>query len=128
MHANEDLLRREYDAFARGDVASLDEIFADDIVYHIPGHNPFSGDHRGKEAVYELFRSDRRASFRSEIHDILANDRHAVTLTVVQGARQGRSSRTSRFTSCTSSTGRSRRRGSSPATRQRATRSGPERA
>ena len=90
MHPNEDLLRREYDAFARGDVASLDDIFADDIVYHVPGHNPFSGDHRGKEAVYELFRLDRRASFRSEIHDILANDRHAVALTVVKGARQGR--------------------------------------
>ena len=47
MHPNEDLLRREYDAFAREDVASLDEIFADDIVYHVSGHNPFSGDYRG---------------------------------------------------------------------------------
>jgi ketosteroid isomerase-like protein len=90
MHPNEDLLRREYDAFAREDLTSLDEIFADDIVYHVPGHNPFSGDYQGKEAVYELFRQDRRASLRSEIHDILANDRHAVALTVVQGARQGR--------------------------------------
>jgi uncharacterized protein len=90
MHPNEDLLRREYDAFAREDLTSLDEIFADDIVYHVPGHNPFSGDYRGKEAVYELFRQDRHASFRSEIHDILANDRHAAALTVVHGARQGR--------------------------------------
>jgi ketosteroid isomerase-like protein len=56
----------------------------------VPGHNPFSGDYQGKEAVYELFRQDRRASLRSEIHDILANDRHAVALTVVHGARQGR--------------------------------------
>jgi ketosteroid isomerase-like protein len=56
----------------------------------VPGHNPFSGDYQGKEAVYELFRQDGRASLRSEIHDILANDRHAVALTVVQGARQGR--------------------------------------
>jgi len=90
MHPNEDLLRREYDAFAREDFTSLDEIFADDIVYHVPGHNPFSGDYQGKEAVYELFRQDRQASFRSEIHDILANDRHAVALTVVHGARQGK--------------------------------------
>jgi uncharacterized protein len=90
MHPNEDLLMREYDAFAREDLTSLDEIFADDIVYHVPGHNPFSGDYRGKEAVYELFRQDRHASFRSEIHDILANDRHAAALTVVHGARQGR--------------------------------------
>jgi ketosteroid isomerase-like protein len=90
MHPNEDHLRREYEAFARDDVASFDGIFADDIVDHVPGHNPFSGDYRGKEAVFELFRQDRRDSFRSEIHDILADDRHAVALTVVQGARQGR--------------------------------------
>jgi ketosteroid isomerase-like protein len=47
MHPNEDLLRREYDAFAREDLTSLDEIFADGIVYHVPGHNPLSGDFHG---------------------------------------------------------------------------------
>jgi ketosteroid isomerase-like protein len=90
MHPNEDLLRREYEAFARGDVDTLDDVFADDIVYHVPGANPFSGVYRGKEAVFGLFAEDRRASFTSEIHDVLANDRHAVALTVVHGEREGR--------------------------------------
>jgi ketosteroid isomerase-like protein len=90
VHPNEELLRREYEAFASEDLAALDEIFADDIVYHVPGNNPFSGDYHGKAAVLRLFREDRRASFRSEIHDVLANDRHAVALTFVRGARGGR--------------------------------------
>lgn len=90
MHQNEALLRREYDAFARGDLDTLREIFADDIVYHVPGANPFSGDHRGPEAIFRLFAEDRRASFTSEIHDVLANDRHAVALTRVRGERDGR--------------------------------------
>ena len=90
MHPNEELLRREYEAFAREDLAVLDEIFADDIVYHVPGNNPFSGDYHGKASVFRLFREDRRASFRSEIHDVLANDRHAVALTSVHGTRGDR--------------------------------------
>jgi ketosteroid isomerase-like protein len=90
MYPNEELLRREYEAFASDDLAALDGIFADDLVYHVPGNNPFSGDHHGKGSVFGLFQEDRRASFRSEIHDVLANDDHAVALTFVHGTRQGR--------------------------------------
>jgi ketosteroid isomerase-like protein len=90
MHPNEVLLRREYEAFETRDLGTLDEVFADDVVYHIPGRNPFAGDHRGKRAVLRLFEVDRGASFRSEIHDVLANDRHAVALTRVRGEREGR--------------------------------------
>jgi uncharacterized protein len=89
VHPNEELLRREYEAFAREDLAALDEIFADEIVYHVPGHNPFAGNYHGKASVFRLFQEDRRASFRSEIHDVLASDRHAVALTFVHGERGG---------------------------------------
>jgi ketosteroid isomerase-like protein len=89
MHPNEALLRREYEAFESRDLGTLDEILADDVVYHIPGRNPFAGAHRGKRAVLRLFEADRRASFRSEVHDVLANDRHAVALTRVRGERDG---------------------------------------
>jgi ketosteroid isomerase-like protein len=43
MHAHEAVLRREYEAFARGDLETLDELLSDDIVYHVPGRNPLSG-------------------------------------------------------------------------------------
>jgi ketosteroid isomerase-like protein len=37
MHRNEELLRREYDAFAGNDLDALVRIFSDDVVYHLPG-------------------------------------------------------------------------------------------
>ena len=47
-------------------------------------------DHRGREAVFRLFDVDRGAAFTSEIHDVLANDRHAIALTHVHGSRADR--------------------------------------
>jgi uncharacterized protein len=90
MHPNEELLRREYEAFARNDLDALARIFSDDVVYHIPGAGPLSGEHRGREAIFRLFDIDRGAAFTSEIHDVLADDRHAVALTHVRGRRADR--------------------------------------
>ena len=95
-HPNEDLLRQGYDAFGRGDMEWLDEHFADDIVWHVPGHNPFSGDHRGKEAVFALFAKQMElteGSLRLEIHDVLANDEHGVGLATATATRGGKSLR-----------------------------------
>ena len=69
MHPNEELLRREYEAFAGNDIDALARIFSDDVVYHIGGDGPLSGDHRGRAAVFRLFDVDRDAAFTSEIHE-----------------------------------------------------------
>ena len=42
-HPNEDLVRRGYEAFATGDMATLNEFFADDVVWHAPGRNELAG-------------------------------------------------------------------------------------
>ena len=36
-HPNEDLIRRGYDAFSRGDMDTLRELYHPDIVWHAPG-------------------------------------------------------------------------------------------
>ncbi|MCD6021800.1 MAG: polymerase factor sigma-70 [Actinomycetia bacterium] len=51
MHPSEELLRREYEAFTRHDLDALARIFSDEVIYHIPGTGPLSGEHRGREAV-----------------------------------------------------------------------------
>jgi uncharacterized protein len=91
-HANEDLLRRGYDAFARGDMDTLDELFADDIGWHAAGDNPLAGDYRGKQEVFGLFArlNELADSFEQEIHDVIANDEHAVALVKVRATRGGR--------------------------------------
>jgi hypothetical protein len=80
-HPNVELVRRGYAAFAAGDMATVSELFADDIVWHWPGRSALSGDHVGKEAVFRMFaKLAEMAVLRQEIHDVLANDEHAVVL------------------------------------------------
>ena len=54
-HPNEDLVRRGYAAFSTGDIATLTELFADDLVWHVGGRSPITGDYKGKEAVLGFF-------------------------------------------------------------------------
>jgi uncharacterized protein len=92
-HPNEDLLRRGYEAFSTGDVQALDQLFADDIVWHVPGRSQLSGDYRGKPAVFTLFGRFAELSggtLKVELHDVLANDEHALGLVKATGEREGR--------------------------------------
>lgn len=50
------LVRRGYAAFAEGDMDALSTMMTSDAVYHVPGHNPLSGHHKGREAITDLFR------------------------------------------------------------------------
>jgi ketosteroid isomerase-like protein len=45
---------RYFDALAAKDFAKVAAMFADDIVWHQPGSNRFSGTHRGSAAVGEM--------------------------------------------------------------------------
>lgn len=92
-HPNEDVLRRGYAAFAEGDMDTLRELIADDTVWHVPGDHPLSDDYKGKDEVFGFFdqqleRTD--GTFRIELHDVLANDEHAVALVRFYGQRKGR--------------------------------------
>ncbi|MHA6626334.1 nuclear transport factor 2 family protein [Pseudonocardia sichuanensis] len=46
--------RRYFDALSAKDFATVAAMFADDIVWHQPGDNRFSGTHRGSAAVGEM--------------------------------------------------------------------------
>ena len=91
-HGNEDLIRSGYEAFGRGDVAAVAALFADDIAWHIGGASLISGDYRGPQEVMGFFGQLGELSggtFRLEVHDILANDEHAVVLLTARGERDG---------------------------------------
>jgi ketosteroid isomerase-like protein len=91
-HPNEDLVRSGYDAFATGDIATLGELFADDIVWHAAGRNQLAGTYRGKEEVFGSFQKVAELSggtFKLDIHAILADDDHVVALTHATAEREG---------------------------------------
>ena len=70
-HPNKDLIRKAYDAFGSGDRDTIEELFADNMAFHVSGRNLLSGDYVGKDQVFGVF--DRLAeiiekSFRTELH------------------------------------------------------------
>lgn len=75
-HPNEALIRKGYEAFADGDLETLRELFADDILWHVGGNARISGDYKGQEEVFEL----TGGTMKLEEHDVLANDDDVVAL------------------------------------------------
>ena len=92
-HPNATLLRKGYEAFGKGDMATLTDLFSEDVVWHFPGNNQLSGVHRGRDAVFAIFAKTTQLSggtFKIDAHDVLANDEHAVALTRGTASREGK--------------------------------------
>ncbi len=92
-HPSADLIRRGYEAFLKGDMATLENLFVEDVVWHAAGTNPTSGEHKGRDAVLALFRRVKElsgGSFRVEVHTVLADDDHGVSLTRTTASREGK--------------------------------------
>lgn len=81
-HPNAALVRAGLEAFAAGSLEGFVGIFSDDVVWHVPGANRFSGRFDGKTAVAEraerIFAAGITPSF--QVHDVVANDDHVVAL------------------------------------------------
>jgi len=93
-HPNATLLKNGYAAFERGDMAALTDLFSQDVVWHLGGNNQLSGEHKGRDAVFATFARSATLSggtFKVELHDVVANDEHAVALNRSTGSREGRS-------------------------------------
>ena len=92
-HPNVTLLRKGYEAFAKGDIAAITDMFAEDMVWHVPGNNLISGEHKGRDAVFAVFAKTMEltgGTFKIDLHDIVANDEHTVSLTRAAASRQGK--------------------------------------
>jgi len=93
-HPNEDLVREAYAAFGRGDMDALrDKFFTQDVRYHVTDRSLLAGDYEGVDQVLQFFARVFEMSggtFSFELHDVLANDEHAVALVTVRGERAGK--------------------------------------
>jgi uncharacterized protein len=82
-HTNAEVVRAYVGAVGGGEADRAVELVTDDVVMHVPGRNPISGEVRGRDALLTMLREvfERSGgSFGLEIHDILASDDHVVAL------------------------------------------------
>jgi ketosteroid isomerase-like protein len=87
-HPNAELIRHGYNAFIAGDIEWLNEHLDDTIVWHEPGNNALSGDYHGREEVLAHFAKQVQVAVPEfDMHDVVANDDHAVALVTVRATR-----------------------------------------
>src|SRR5215213_2720697 len=80
-HPNVTLVREGFAAFERGDMARMDQLLSDDMVWHVGGNSKWAGAYAGKAKVLEYFgRQGQATETAAEIHDIVGNDEHVVVL------------------------------------------------
>ena len=92
MHGDETMLRTGYEAFGKGDLATLQMLFAPDVVWYEPGRSPISGTYKGWSEVIGLFAAYAERSggtFAAELEDVLASDDRAISIARVSGSRDG---------------------------------------
>ena len=95
-HQNLDLLRRGYAAYTSGDMDTVNELLADDVVWHVAGRSPLAGDYSGKEQVFGFFGKLQELSGGTatvEVHDLLADDEHGVAIVTEIATRDGETHR-----------------------------------
>ena len=82
-HPNVARIKDGYTAFAKGDFAVLNDLFAEDVLWHEAGRNQLSQEYRGRDAVYAFFGKLMEVTggtFHVDLHAVLADDEHGVAL------------------------------------------------
>lgn len=92
---NETLIRSRYEAFARGDLQFVADLFDDDIVWAVPGDNQISGTYHGAQEIVALFgkiMTLTEGQFHLDVRRLLADDECAFAQVNVTAVRGGRTS------------------------------------
>jgi uncharacterized protein len=89
-HPNVARIRDGYAAFAKGDFAVLNDLFAEDLLWHELGQNQLAGEYRGREAVYGFFgklMEVTEGTLRIDLGTVFADDEHGVAQVVLSASR-----------------------------------------
>jgi ketosteroid isomerase-like protein len=92
-HPNAARVRDGFAAYNRGDFAAMRTILAQDILWHVGGNHPLSGDYRGRDAVLDYCAKAHEltgGTLSGEPLEILANDRHAGVFQRITAERNGK--------------------------------------
>jgi uncharacterized protein len=87
------VVRRGYEAFAKGDIATLKTLFAPDATWHSVPAGILPGNYRGAQAILEFFgrlAQETNGTVRAELQTIAASGDHVFALHRNKGTRKGK--------------------------------------
>jgi ketosteroid isomerase-like protein len=70
------VMRRAYEAFNTGDVDTLNEVFDESAVWHLPGRSSMADDYQGRDATLAYFgqlAEETGGTFRAELRHLTAD-------------------------------------------------------
>ena len=82
-HPNVMIAREGFEAMDRGDAEWMNEHMAEDVIWHVGGNSKWAGTYQGRDQVLQMFGRQMQAMGQSpsvDIHDVLGNDDHVVTI------------------------------------------------
>jgi ketosteroid isomerase-like protein len=88
-----ELVRRGYQAFSAGDMATLNDLFTEDAVWHVPGSGDLSGTKQGREAILACFgelMSRSAGTLKVTLQDVIGGDNHTIGLNGNHAERNGK--------------------------------------
>jgi hypothetical protein len=89
-----EVIRRGYAAFSAGDMATLNELFTEDAVWHVPGSGALSGTKEGRDGILSFFgelMSRSEGTLTVTLDDVVGGDKHTVAMNRNQASRGGQS-------------------------------------
>ena len=94
QHPNAVLMRKVDEALLAGDFAGFLALHTEDVVMHVPGGSPLSGDHVGRDGMATVFQRELSmldAPPEFVPLDDLGSDDHAAAVVIQRMQRGGRS-------------------------------------
>ena len=91
-HPHAKLARTAWEAVSASDVDTLQDVCAEDLIWHASGRGSFSGDYRGRASVLNHLAAigDAAERFDSRLDHLLVNENLVAVLFHVTGMRRGR--------------------------------------
>jgi ketosteroid isomerase-like protein len=90
---NEDVAQDFLDAYGRRDFQTLEKLLTDDVLWHVGGNHPLSGDYRGRQAVLDYFERVQTLTSQTltlEPIEILSGGNFGAIFLRVRAEREGR--------------------------------------
>jgi ketosteroid isomerase-like protein len=105
---NKQLVQRMTQAFLKGDMATVQDLWEEDIVWHFPGCSAIAGEFHGKEAVLKHLSGPRQlgGSFKMTPRAFFGDKKYGAALYEITSARNGKTLTETRVMVCTIDNGK----------------------